>query len=91
MKNIKEPTTLFSEWYNQEIKVSKTPVPSVVCLSTIGIDNFPNARFVSFKELVDDAFVITGSLNSRKGIEVDQNENVALTFWWPKTQRQVRI
>lgn len=91
MKNKNEPIKLFSEWYNEELKVSKVRIPSAVCFSTIGTDNFPNARFVSFKALVDNSFVITGSINSRKGTEVENNENVALTFWWTETERQVRV
>ncbi|EAR00994.1 pyridoxal 5'-phosphate synthase [Maribacter sp. HTCC2170] len=91
MENINQPIELFSEWYNEELKVSKVRIPSAVCFSTVGTDSFPNARFVSFKELVDNSFVITGPLNSRKGTEVENNENVALTFWWTETERQVRI
>lgn len=91
MKNIKNPIDLFSKWFNEELKLSKVRIPTAVCLSTIGIDDFPNARFVSFKELVDDSFVITGPLNSKKGIEIENNDKVALTFWWTQTERQIRI
>ncbi len=91
MKTIKNPFSLFSEWYDEELKLSDLKIPSAVCLSTFGMDNYPNARFVSFKELVDDSFVITGPLNSRKGIEIENNNNVALTFWWTATEKQIRI
>jgi pyridoxamine 5'-phosphate oxidase len=91
MKNTKQPLELFLKWFKKELKLSKTRIPTAVCLSTIGIDNFPNARFVSFKELVDKSFIITGSLNSRKGTEIENNDNVALTFWWTETERQIRI
>ena len=91
MKNRKQPISLFSKWFEEEIELSKVRIPTAVCLSTIGIDNFPNARFVSFKELVDNNFIITGPLNSRKGTEIKNNEKVALTFWWTATERQVRI
>ena len=66
-------------------------VPSACCLSTIGTDGFPNARFVSLKKVIDDSFIVTGPLTSRKGIEISQSNKVALTFWWTETQRQVRI
>jgi len=91
MKDSKQPTSLFLRWFEEELKQSKTRIPSAVCLSTMGLDNFPNARFVSFKELKNDCFVITGPLNSRKGTEIQNNENVALTFWWTETERQIRI
>ncbi len=91
MMNKKQPIQLFSKWFDEELKLSKARIPTAVCLSTIGMDNFPNARFVSFKELIDNSFVITGPLNSRKGIEIDSNNKVALTFWWSETERQIRI
>ena len=85
------PLTLFAKWFYEELTLSAVQIPTAVCFSTEGIDGFPNARFVSFKELRNDAFVITGPLNSRKGIEVENNARVALTFWWPVTERQIRI
>lgn len=85
------PIHLFNNWFQEEKSLSKAKIPTAVCMSTMGTDNFPNARFVSLKELVDDAFVVTGPLNSRKGIEIEQNKNVALTFWWTETERQVRV
>lgn len=91
MKIKTHPLQLFSEWFHKEMTLTKVQIPSAVCLFTNGIDGFPNARFVSFKELRNDAFVITGPLNSRKGIEIESNAKVALTFWWTETERQIRI
>ena len=91
MNQPKDPIILFQRWYNAELKQTKVQIPSAVCLSTIGIDNFPNARFVSLKEINENTFIITGPLDSRKGIEIQQNNNVALPFWWTETERQVRI
>lgn len=86
-----EPIEIFKKWFDEELELSKARIPTAVCLSTIGIDNFPNARFVSFKEIFDNSFIITGPLNSRKGIEIENNDKVALTFWWTETERQIRI
>lgn len=91
MEPIENPLTRFTQWYNAECQRSQVTIPSAVCLSTLGLDGFPNARFVSFKELREEAFIITGPLRSRKALEIQQNAHVALTFWWPETGRQVRI
>ena len=91
MTTIDDPITLFNQWYAQELEQTKVEIPTAVCLSTIGLDNFPNARFVSLKEVLNDTFIITGPLNSRKGYEFENNNKVALTFWWTATGRQVRI
>lgn len=91
MKNTEHPLLLFTEWFKAEQRRTQVTIPSAVCLSTLGLDGFPNARFVSLKEICEDTFIITGPLTSRKGIEMAKNPQVALTFWWPETERQVRI
>lgn len=86
-----DPITLFKDLLNEELKLTKVRIPTACCLSTNGLDNFPNARFVSLKEIVDDKFIVTGPLNSRKGQEIENSNKVALTFWWTQTERQVRV
>jgi pyridoxamine 5'-phosphate oxidase len=85
------PMELFKAWYKSELAISNAEIPSACCLSTIGTDGYPNARFVSLKKVIKDQFIITGTITSRKGIEINEVNKVALTFWWTGTQRQVRI
>ncbi|MFA7445506.1 MAG: pyridoxamine 5'-phosphate oxidase [Flavobacteriaceae bacterium] len=85
------PIELFKIWFLQQIENTEVKIPGACCLSTVGLDGFPNARFVSLKEITDEGFIITGTLTSRKGSEIRQSNNVALTFWWAETERQVRI
>ena len=66
-------------------------LPAACCLSTIGLDGYPNSRFVSLKEITNESFVITGPLNSRKGCEIENSPKAALSFWWTSTERQIRI
>jgi pyridoxamine 5'-phosphate oxidase len=86
-----KPIELFTTWYNEEKKLAKTRIPGACCLSTIGTDGYPNARFVSLKDVVKNNFIVTGSLASKKGAEIIANNKVAITFWWTETERQVRI
>jgi pyridoxamine 5'-phosphate oxidase len=85
------PFDLFKKWHSEEIAHTALKLPNACCLSTIGLDSYPNSRFVSLKEVSDDSFIITGSLGSRKGKEMEINSKVALSFWWATTERQVRI
>ena len=85
------PIALFEAWYAEELGLTQVSIPSACCLSTTGLDGYPNARFVSLKEILDDRFIITGPLASRKGREIAQSDKVALTFWWTQTERQIRI
>ncbi|HEV7330500.1 MAG TPA: pyridoxamine 5'-phosphate oxidase [Flavisolibacter sp.] len=85
------PIDVFNQWLNEEVNQAKVRIPTACCLSTIGTDGYPNARFVSLKDIVDDHFIVTGPLGSRKGIEINNTNKVALTFWWTATERQVRV
>jgi len=85
------PIEHFNKWFDEELSLTKVKIPTACCLSTIGIDGYPNARFVSLKEVVKNNFIIIGSLKSRKGIEINNMNKVAITFWWVETKRQVRI
>lgn len=85
------PFQLFQQWHADEARQSNAEVPSACCLSTIGLDGYPNARFVDLKEATDDGFIITTSLQSRKALEIKESSKVALVFWWSHHERQVRI
>ncbi len=85
------PFELFENWYKEELFRTSVSIPSACCLSTIGLDGYPNARFLSLKAMDNESFIITGPTNSRKGQEIEATPKVALTFWWTETKRQVRI
>jgi len=86
-----DPLNKFQNWYLEELAETNDKIPSACCFSTIGTDGYPNARFVSLKDVRNGQFIVTGPLNSRKGLEIEQTPMAALTFWWPVTQKQVRV
>jgi pyridoxamine 5'-phosphate oxidase len=90
-QSIMDPFTTFERWYRDESDLTNVIVPSACCLSTMGTDGFPNARFVALKEVKNERFIITGPMDSRKGEEIRKTPRAALTFWWPVTGIQVRI
>lgn len=85
------PFLKFEEWYKEELFRTSVSIPSACCLSTTGLDGYPNARFLSLKAMQRGSFIITGPINSRKGLEMETVPKAALTFWWTETERQVRI
>ncbi len=85
------PIELFNRWLNEELILTKVTVPSACCLSTMGTDNYPNARMISLKGITENTFLVTGTITSQKGIEINLSNKVALTFWWTETLRQVRV
>lgn len=89
MNSLKNPLNLLSKWRKEEILFSNNNV--LACLSTIGLDGFPNSRIMTVKDIIDNTIIITGPLRSRKGREIEANNKVAITFCWQNTSRQVRI
>jgi pyridoxamine 5'-phosphate oxidase len=85
------PLQQFQEWHSQECEQNSMNFPNACCLSTVGLDGYPNSRFVSLKEIVDESFIITGPMSSRKGQEIENCPKAALAFWWTSTERQIRI
>jgi pyridoxamine 5'-phosphate oxidase len=85
------PFEIFKKWQSEELAVSNMAIPKACCLSTIGLDGFPNARFLELKDVIDDTFIITGPSSSRKGEEIAASDKVAITCWWTATERQIRI
>ncbi len=85
-----DPLKKFTEWLDKEKKHGQNKMPTACCLSTIGLDGAPNARYMSIKGVTDKGIIITG-VSSVKGEEMNKTPKVALTFWWPTNFRQVRI
>jgi pyridoxamine 5'-phosphate oxidase len=65
--------------------------PTGMTLSTVGPDGRPSARVVLLKGVDARGLVFYTNSRSRKGREVLANPNVALTFWWPQLETQVRF
>jgi pyridoxamine 5'-phosphate oxidase len=51
----------------------------------------PSARVVLLKEFDEKGFVFFTNYKSRKANDIADNKNVALLFYWPYVQKQVRI
>jgi len=57
------PFEVFRKRYKSELEISKASIPSGCCLATVGLDNYPNARFVSLKDFTDDVFIISKQIS----------------------------
>jgi pyridoxamine 5'-phosphate oxidase len=84
-----DPLLQFRVWLDEAID-SEVHEVNAMCLSTLGLNGFPNARIVLLKEL-DHGFVFFTNYESEKGQEIKANPKASLTFFWPELERQVRI
>ncbi len=84
------PFTQFSNWYS-EVSDAKADDMGAMCLSTVSETGIPDSRIVLMKAFNEDGIVFYTNYNSKKGNDIYHNPNVAVVFYWPQLQRQVRI
>jgi pyridoxamine 5'-phosphate oxidase len=84
-----EPFALFNLWFEQAV-TDQNPEPNAMSIAT-SQDNKPSTRIVLLKEIEDERFVFYTNYESRKGKAIQSNPEVSLLFYWPMSQRQVRI
>ena len=90
-KNLAEnPIHYFMNWFEDALKVNKQEANACV-LSTISSDNRPSSRVVLLKDVNESGFTFFTNYQSSKAKDIDANPNVALNFYWPELERQVRI
>jgi len=87
--NAIQPLALVEAWL-EDARESGEPAPAAMALATVSAKGEPSVRIVSLKEVDASGLVFTTSLGSRKGQDLDAAPSAALTFWWPRTRRQVR-
>jgi pyridoxamine 5'-phosphate oxidase len=64
---------------------------NAMVLSTVDKGGRPSSRNVLLKGLDERGFIFFTNYDSRKGNELSENPNAALTFYWPELERQVCI
>jgi len=86
----KNPIDQFSIWWNQAIE-SQIDEVNAMTIATVDADHKPSARIVLLKDFDENGFVFFTNYNSKKGLDMLSNKNVALVFFWKELERQVRI
>ncbi len=85
-----DPVVQFRRWYDEQ-KTVTSGEPNAMTVATVSPDGQPSARMVLLKHVDANGFVFFSAYNSAKGVEIAANPRVALLFYWPETERQVRI
>ena len=81
------PIDTFDYWYKNAAKL--VTEPNAFCLSTIN-NKSPESRMMLLKDY-DDGFTFFTNILSNKGIELMENKNCSMNFWWKEIHQQVRI
>ena len=80
----------FTKWWNEAVN-SEIDEVNAMTLATSTLAGKPSARIVLLKDYDENGFVFFTNYNSHKGHTLEENPNVALTFFWKELERQVRI
>lgn len=83
------PLIQFQKWFDEALNSEVLEV-NAMCLSTLGLDGFPNGRIVLLKG-VDSGFVFFTNYESQKGLELESDPNASMTFFWAELERQIRV
>jgi pyridoxamine 5'-phosphate oxidase len=85
-----DPTAQFDLWYQHAIQIGELE-PTAMTLATVNKHYDISARMVLLKSFDQKGFVFFSNYNSRKAQAIKEIPQGALVFWWPISQRQVRI
>lgn len=85
-----EPMLQFESWLNEAI-TSNVAEPTAMHLATVSPEGCPSGRIVLLKGFENGRLHFYTNHNSRKGEQLAHNHWVALTFFWPELERQIRI
>ncbi len=64
---------------------------NAMTLATVDQNGKPSTRTVLLKTVDERGFIFFTNYDSRKGRELAENPNAALTFFWPDLERQVCV
>ena len=85
-----DPFFLFEAWYKRYLESARIDFPQSMCLSTIGLDGFPEGRVVLLRGYNSNGFVFYTNFDSNKGKAIEKCPRAALTFYWDALGCQVR-
>jgi|TARA_B100001063_G_scaffold243930_1_gene275596 pyridoxamine 5'-phosphate oxidase len=88
-KNI-EPYEIFLKNYKLAELASQGNIEAA-CLSTCSSKKIPHSRFINIKYINDNEFIFFSNYQSLKAEDIQDNNNVALTFYWNSINLQIRI
>jgi pyridoxamine 5'-phosphate oxidase len=84
------PITAFQKWLNEAIE-SEVEEPTAFNISTVSESGQPHSRIVLLKGIENNRFIFFTNYKSSKGKDLQFSPKVALNFFWPELERQVRI
>jgi len=84
------PMEQFDRWWAQALE-AKIEEVNAMTLATVDASGMPDARIVLLKGVDEIGFHFYSNYQSRKGMQLTNNEQACLVFFWKELERQVRV
>ncbi|MAZ39347.1 MAG: pyridoxamine 5'-phosphate oxidase [Legionellales bacterium] len=84
-----DPMLQFQKWFDEVRRVEDAD-PTAMVLATVDQQLCPDTRVLLLKELASDGFIFYTNYHSTKGLQIANNQQGAINFYWSKCARQVR-
>lgn len=84
------PLALFRRWIS-EAEAGGVAEPAAMSLCTVSPDGQPSSRIVLLRGAEEDFFRFFTNYDGKKARDISHNPRVALLFFWPALERQIRI
>lgn len=85
------PVAQFRSWFEEARESEQILEPNAMTLATVDPEGHPSVRTVLLKAYDEKGFVFFTNYGSTKAQHIADNANVALLFFWPALERQVKI
>ncbi len=85
-----DPILEFTKWHRFAHEHGEVD-PDAMALATATKNAKPSVRIVLFKGIQQGNFIIYSNYKSRKARELAENPQAAVTFYWAKYYRQIRV
>src|ERR1700741_3057097 len=86
----KMPCLQFDKWMKEAIEC-KVKEAHAFSLCTVNKDHKPSSRIVYLREFGNNVFYFYTNYQSRKALDISDNNSISMTFFWPELERQIRI
>lgn len=85
-----DPLRQFEDWILLARSTPEIIEPDAFCLSTATAVGAPSGRMLLLRG-IDWGLLFYTNYDSRKGGELSENPQAAMTFWWAFLERQIRV
>jgi pyridoxamine 5'-phosphate oxidase len=86
-----DPIKQFQNWFEQAVLNRSSGEVNAMVLATADKNGRPSSRTVLLKGVDERGFSFYTNYDSRKGRELAENPNAALTFYWLGSERQICV